>query len=77
MNEIFLIVLTVVLIVLPQIILKKLSQAFRLKLKFGTAIVFLIFIWIASKDLPIKVIISVLVATHLYREYIIFKNQKA
>lgn len=77
MSEFILLLCIVIIIILSQYFLTKLNPKQRLYVRITAGILLLILIWgsAENKNIPFKVIISVLVLQSLFNEYIHFNKK--
>lgn len=76
MNEIILIVVFVIILFGLQLFTKQIKKPLIHYIKISAALAMLILIWIfgGTGNIPFKAILSILVVTSLYREYLAIKK---
>ena len=72
MYEIFLLAIVIVLLVGLQLLAGRINNPLLLYLKASAAIALLLLVWLFGKDnnIAVRVILSVLVLTSVYKEYL-------
>lgn len=76
MNEIILLIAVIVLLIGLQLLTNQIKKPLLHLIKISAAILLLLLIWGFARDsnVPIRVVLSALVVTSAYREYLTFRK---
>jgi hypothetical protein len=82
MNEVLLIIAALALLVLPKLLLNKVKHPYNSYIKFVSALVLLLLVWLPGisgerNRLPFKLIITVVVLYEFYKNILNFRKQNA
>ena len=76
MSEVIIIAVVIVLLLFPQFLIKRIKKPLSVYIKIVSAIAFLVLIWFFGDDgkWAVKVILSAVMLTVLYKEYLSIKK---